>query len=68
LLGDKKTFWVCKLLLFYLLGKNNKINNQNPKGKYNMAIKQNKKQVKISNIEITKDKLSARGGLFFFLR
>jgi len=33
-----------------------------------MATKQDKKQVKISNVEITKDKLSGCGGLFFFLR
>jgi len=33
-----------------------------------MATKQDKKQVKISNVEITKDKMSGRGGLFFFLR
>jgi len=33
-----------------------------------MAIKQGKKQVKISTVEITKDKMSGRGGLFFFLR
>ena len=33
-----------------------------------MEIKQNKKQVKILKVEITKDKMSGRGGLFFFLR
>jgi len=30
-----------------------------------MEIKPNKKQVKISKVEITKDKISGRGGLFF---
>jgi len=37
----------------------NKISHQNPKGADNMATKQDKKQVKISKIEITKVK---RGG------
>jgi len=32
-----------------------------------MATKQDKKQVKVSKVEITKDKMSGRGGLFFFL-
>ncbi len=33
-----------------------------------MAKKYDTKQVKISKIEITDDKMSGRGGLFFFLR
>ena len=33
-----------------------------------MATKQVKKQAKISAIEITNEKLSGRGGIFFFLR
>jgi hypothetical protein len=33
-----------------------------------MATKHDTKQVKISKVEITKDKMSGRGGLFFFLR
>jgi hypothetical protein len=33
-----------------------------------MATKHDTKQVKISKVEITDDKMSGRGGLFFFLR
>jgi hypothetical protein len=40
----------------------------NPKGDNNMCKKTHTKQVKISRVEITTDKISGRGGLFFFLR
>jgi hypothetical protein len=40
----------------------------NPKGVDNMATKHDTKQVKISKVEMTDDKMSGRGGLFFFLR
>ena len=33
-----------------------------------MATKHGTKQVKISKVETTDDKMSGRGGLFFFLR
>jgi len=47
----------------------NKISHQNPKGADNMATKQDKKQVKISKIEITKDKrVGSRRFVFPFTR
>jgi len=51
-----------------VIHKKDKTTTNNPKGGNNMATKHDQKQVKISKVEMTDDKMSGRGGLFFFLR